>query len=678
MKNSITFSRNKKKILIINPNKSLGIKNFSLKKNFSSTTTRAMKYNYINANIKNSKSKPTISLFIENNPLHYRLPSVKNPKLNIKVLDDRKYMNKRLMDSISNFAKKKKLNSDDYNSCVSNLMTKYSYSNPEAENGRSINYELTRTKIKFYNEKKKKIENFLKKSKSMCKYNINESKYTNNNDDAENEKNTMINVKNIEYIDPVDSLGLLLRNKIVHDKILLNYQDLQVQDYGQKINKFNDISKIEILSKKVKITSIIPSILNNNDNSNYMGVNSDQKVINPNETKKYNNNSKFTNKIMEKANFLDINDLAKGSINLSCGFFRPSNYFPESREEFCMNYDELTNMIYLFGGNSSNINSHQFWKFNLSNNTWTNITSSIMPEPRRGHSGVIYKNKYYIFGGKYINNQGFARLDIFDFNTNSWVNNYYNYFLYKLRRNHIACLIGPHMLIHGGVDENGEILDDSYLLNLNSNLIWSKTSIMPILIPPKLAYHSCCLVITSDIKYNNKFSIYKIPNSFFAKKLNSKIKEMGMYVFGGKNKTICNDMWLLKIGKKPLEWMKVFTVGAPPCPRYLCSMNFYEKGNFIIIHGGKTKITEESFALSDTYLFDLYRYHWLRVDYGDKDNIVKKRCSHCSVICENKLFIFGGINDGTFNGSKFFVINLDINKGKINLDKGGKKNMNKQ
>ena len=36
------------------------------------------------------------------------------------------------------------------------------------------------------------------------------------------------------------------------------------------------------------------------------------------------------------------------------------------------------------------------------------------------------------------------------------------------------------------------------------------------------------------------------------------------------------------------------------------------------------------------------------------------------------------INDGTFNGSKFFVINLDINKGKINLDKGGKKNMNKQ
>ena len=70
------------------------------------------------------------------------------------------------------------------------------------------------------------------------------------------------------------------------------------------------------------------------------------------------------------------------------------------------------------------------------------------------------------------------------------------------------------MLIHGGIDEDGQILDDTYLLNLNNNnnnnFVWSKASIMPILIPPKLAYHSCCLVITSDILYSNKFNIYLI------------------------------------------------------------------------------------------------------------------------------------------------------------------------
>ena len=631
---------------------------YGLKKNLSTLTTSTDK-------------KQPISLFIESNPFHYKLPLENSKqKINTKVFSERKYFNKRLMDSIENFSRIKNLNSDQYDSNISNLMTKYIYSNPDIENNLNTNYELTRTKIKFFNEKKKKIRNFLKKSKSVFKYSINESKY----DEDETEKNTFINIKNIEFKDPVDSLGLLLRNKIVHDKILLNYQDRQVQDYGKKIHFFNDLNKYEIFSKNVKITSIIPSMLDNNMfNPNSMEVYSDKnKIINPNETKKHNNNSKYSNRVMEKVNFLEMTDFIRGSVYLLCSFFRPTNFFPESREEFCMDYDALTKTIYLYSGNSSNINTHQLWKYNLISNTWANIETNFTPEPRRGHTGILYKNKYYIFGGKYINSNILAKLDIFDLSTNSWSTNNYNYFLFKIRRNHIACLIGSQMLIHGGVDENDEILDDSYLLNLTNNLIWSKTSIMPILIPPKLAYHSCCLVITSDILYNNKFNIYRIPNSFIAKKLNSRIKEMGMYVFGGKNKTICNDMWLLKVGKKPLEWEKVLTFGQPPCPRYLCSMNFFEKGNFIVVHGGKTKINTESFALKDTYLFELYRYQWLRVDYGDKEYIVKKRCSHSSVVCDDKLFIFGGINDGVFNGSKFFVINLDVSKAKMHLNKAGK------
>ena len=631
---------------------------YGLKKNLSTLTT-------------SSTNKKPISLFIESNPFHYKLPLESHKqKINTKVFSERKYFNKRLMDSIENFSRIKNLNSDQYDSNISNLMTKYIYSNPDIENNLNTNYELTRTKIKFFNEKKKKIRNFLKKSKSVFKYSINESKY----DEDETEKNTFVNIKNIEFKDPVDSLGLLLRNKIVHDKILLNYQDRQVQDYGKKIHFFNDLNKYEIFSKNVKITSIIPSMLDNNMfNPNSMEVYSDKnKIINPNETKKHNNNSKYSNRVMEKVNFLEMTDFIRGSVYLLCSFFRPLNFFPESREEFCMDYDALTKTIYLYSGNSSNINTHQLWKYNLLSNTWANIETNFTPEPRHGHTGILYKNKYYIFGGKYINSNILAKLDIFDLSTNSWSTNNYNYFLFKIRRNHIACLIGSQMLIHGGVDENDEILDDSYLLNLTNNLIWSKTSIMPILIPPKLAYHSCCLVITSDILYNNKFSIYRIPNSFIAKKLNSRIKEMGMYVFGGKNKTICNDMWLLKVGKKPLEWEKVLTFGQPPCPRYLCSMNFFEKGNFIVVHGGKTKINTESFALKDTYLFELYRYQWLRVDYGDKEYIVKKRCSHSSVVCDDKLFIFGGINDGVFNGSKFFVINLDVSKAKMHLNKTGK------
>ena len=39
------------------------------------------------------------------------------------------------------------------------------------------------------------------------------------------------------------------------------------------------------------------------------------------------------------------------------------------------------------------------------------------------------------------------------------------------------------------------------------------------------------------------------------------------------------------MGRKPLDWIKVDTKGKSPIPRYFHSMNFYERGNYVIIHG---------------------------------------------------------------------------------------------
>lgn len=66
------------------------------------------------------------------------------------------------MDSIENFSNNKKLNSEQYNTRISDLMTKYIYSNPDIDNNNDTNYELTRTKIKFYNEKKNDTKYFKK------------------------------------------------------------------------------------------------------------------------------------------------------------------------------------------------------------------------------------------------------------------------------------------------------------------------------------------------------------------------------------------------------------------------------------------------------------------------------------------------------------------------------------
>ena len=46
---------------------------------------------------------------------------------------------------------------------------------------------------------------------------------------------------------------------------------------------------------------------------------------------------------------------------------------------------------------------------------------------------------------------------------------------------------------------------------------------------------------------------------------------MRLYVFGGKTSHINNlnrNLYVLKIGKKNLQWITLKTNGFPPCPRY--------------------------------------------------------------------------------------------------------------
>ena len=322
--------------------------------------------------------------------------------------------------------------------------------------------------------------------------------------------------------------------------------------------------------------------------------------------------------------------------------------------------------LFLFSGNSSHIDSPLLWKFNLSTFIWEQVKpASNVIEKRCGHTGVIYKSKLIIFGGRFLHNTALGDVDIYNIEHNYWEMNNYNTIIFlKLRRNHVACLVGQQMFVHGGIDEYGEYLDDSFLLSLGNNYKWEKAKINKFgkcSRFPKLAFHSCCLVVPSEIQKHPRFSIYKFPEISVVGAMNSKIREKGIYIFGGKKSELkdpCNKMWVLKIGKKNLEWMEIISKGKPPCPRYLFSMNFYEQGNYIIIHGGKTKSLKSEQILKDTYLFELLRFEWIRVLHGFFDSIVKPRFSHAAVIYNKRLIIFGGVNEQGFSGSNFFMIKL--------------------
>ena len=129
------------------------------------------------------------------------------------------------------------------------------------------------------------------------------------------------------------------------------------------------------------------------------------------------------------------------------------------------------------------------------------------------------------------------------------------------------------------------------------------------------------------------------------------------------------------MGKKPCQWKKIENIkGKRPSERYFHSMNYYEPGNFLIIHGGRNDSKSESFALDDTYIFDLDLYQWLKVNLVSNIPNFKviARCAHDSVIYSDNLIIFGGMNNQNYIGSSLFIISLNPELSNMN-----NKNMNK-
>ena len=569
------------------------------------------------------------------------------------------------IDSIQDFAKNSKIKTiEEYDKNTDDLMVKYTYSNPDDE---VTNYEaeMTRTKADYYSKTKDDVKSILNKSRRLLMKSMLDIR----------KQKALIKLKETDFKNPIDSLGLILKNKTIHDKVINSYQNREMQSFGRTIGEYNRIKELINMSKNVKITSMmskafemefqVQTDLDNkisekdNINENYLNAINNDSIENKIE-------SQIKKKNYFKAKGLSSYDFLKGNVFLLTGYNQDTKICPESREQFSFNYDPITNCIYLFSGNSCYIGKHQLWRYNLLTFNWEalNAPSQLM-EGRSGHTGIIYKSKLIIFGGRYLNNTTLADVDIYNIDNNSWAVTQLNTSIFlQLRRNHVACLVGQQMFIHGGVDELGEYLDDSYLLNLSGSYRWIKAMTIAYGPSPKLGYHSCCLVCPMDIQKNPKFSVYRFPEITITSinRINTQIREKGIYLFGGKKSDLkdpCNKLWLLKIGRKPLEWTEVKAKGKPPCPRYLCSMNYYEKGNFIIIHGGKTKSLRNENILKDTYLFELFRFEWIRVKYGCFESLVKPRFSHAAVIYKEKLIIFGGVNEQGFNGSNFFLIKLE-------------------
>ena len=505
-----------------------------------------------------------------------------------------------------------------------------------------------------------------------------------------------VSVKNNYYENPLHSLNILKKNyNIAHDIVKKNI-------YRQK-SIFNDtIKKIKLnkvfYKKKMpfmKISTLMPNLKkdyaffsiknmsvnnnqNNNNDNNAKNVESENNSLNSKSKKNKNlkgyksNNDKFSNPYTK----------------LICLYRYSHKNFPESREQFSLLLNE--NNLYLIGGKSCLFTQEELWTCDLTNISWTKVKSLNGSFVRFGHTAVFDRSstKIYLFGGRTKYDQfpetklgektyGFCGIEYYDFKTKEFGKPVMSYRIQpEMRRNHIAELIGNDLVIMGGINENNDILNDVYSLNLNfPNGIkerWKEVDIVNTtnVETPFLFGHASALAVQGAVAKCNKFSLYKYPDDERIYKLGvliDKIKIKGLYIFGGKSKAIgtsglSNDLYVLVVGKKPCFWKKFDDAkGIKPTPRYFHSMSYYEKGNFLIIHGGRNDLNNDSFALNDTFIFDLEFLEWHRVVlFSNIEGFkVMPRCAHKSVVHNNRLIIFGGMNNHNYIGSCLFIIRLD-------------------
>ena len=504
------------------------------------------------------------------------------------------------------------------------------------ENDEEFNKLLEKSLNDYENNDENVVNNYENNFNKIKIFNNNEKIRNNNNNIKilirKNKLNSRLNLKNPNF-----SFKILTKNQIIFDNINKSYIKRRNESLEKTLKNLEQTHmKFKIKMPKIKISSL----LKKNESQKYLKNYDLVKEFN----KEFKNNLYLDEKVF-------------------ISYYKHSNInYPEGREQFSLNFFN-ENEIILFGGISST-KSDFIWKFNFENFSWKKIhfNCSFI---RYGHESQIIENRYlFILGGKikFNNNEDFCTIDIFDLFKNKnikpdFLNNNSNILR---RKNFISEKINDSIIIHGGINEKNEISNEICILNTKfdnySNKIYLYANSPSFNNSPFLFGHSSCLVLPNEIKNHPFLNINYIPE---IKKIIMKIKYKGIYIFGGFDKNLNdynNEIFVILLGKK-LEIKKIESNGKKPKGRIFASLNYYEKGNIIILHGGRNEKNFDDSTLNDTFVFSLKNFCWSEIKILNKNEIFK-RSGHKGIIYNDELIIFGGINSFNFIGCNFFIINL--------------------
>jgi len=193
---------------------------------------------------------------------------------------------------------------------------------------------------------------------------------------------------------------------------------------------------------------------------------------------------------------------------------QPTSWTSEAREGASL--IQIGNLLYMFGG-LSRVLHKDTQLFNLEKFKWIKpqeFRVKHSPAPRFNHSAVLYFDHIIVFGGEQtFNPQTKLRNTLNDlllFNSQSyeWEQIHYGG-MYFSRTCHVAAIVAHHMLVYGGINEEGEHMDELLALNLGT-FKW-----MPCPVegenPGKLAHMTCCTVVHPERASKKTFTLFKNP-----------------------------------------------------------------------------------------------------------------------------------------------------------------------
>ena len=205
-----------------------------------------MKFNNSKKKLKPIKSiSRNIHLRINSNPIelsHTYITQFNNS------LSTNMGKNSKIFKTIKSYANIKIKNDNK----AENLISNYLYQSPNV----SSNYEefITSSNRNFYYQQKNEISRFLNQTKKSTTVDINEENLPHIYTDK-------------QYRNPIESLGSLLRNKNIYNKILKNYNLKTLNVYSKGIERYSTEGNLKKMKQKIKITSIVPKTLEKENNN---------------------------------------------------------------------------------------------------------------------------------------------------------------------------------------------------------------------------------------------------------------------------------------------------------------------------------------------------------------------------------------------------------------------------